>query len=685
MAAIGFGKKLYISSVGIILLTIFIIAGVNFYQTKKSFLAKGKAGIQSVSDVLSETIHLQYNVQKAKLASDMGMVKSKVRSSGKITFVTTRVAEIDARDIAGGGPVHLSLPKMVAGLKFMTDDYAILDNLGQFSDSELMFFQLAEDKLVKVSTSAPAIDGKRPIGLFYGEDSSAYKAIAAEKDAMVLGGSGHAATITLFSPFKDGFEGTLAGAFAISRPVLTPELSSLVKKITVNGKGYAFISDAAGNILTHPDKAYTGVNITDFQGGDALGKTREGFVSYEYKGDLFYAYVTHFEPWNLTFTVAVSQAELMAGVNAQILGSAAMSGAIALVLGLLIIALMNRQFMASMNGMADMAKAVATGDFKHSFAYEAKDAIHDTVDAMNGMVAELAQMIRDLNGGVGTLSEASGELNTIADQMSEGAQTSVDTVNSVASAAEEMSVNMDSVAAAMEEAATNIETVSQGTGHVRASIEDVAKNSVRTQDITAKAVDQARQTSERVQHLGRAAEQINKVTETIATISSQTNLLALNATIEAARAGEAGKGFAVVANEIKDLAGQTAAATEDIGENIRAIQDQIKGAVTEIQSISSTVHEINGFVSEASKAIEAQSATTGEIAENISQVSLGIHEVNENVAQSSGAAGQVARDITGVLEATRRINAFSDQVKEKAGILTGVMEQLAAMTKKFNL
>ena len=685
MAAIGFGKKLVISSVGIILLTILIIAGVNFYQSKKNFLAKGKAGIQSVSQVLTDTINLQYSLQKAKLESDMGMLASEVRAAGKITEVSTRFADIEARNVSGGGAEALKLPKLVAGFKFITDNYELVDKVGKMTDSELMVFQLAGDKLVKVSTNKTTPEGKRDIGLYYGADSDVYGVASSDTAQIVLGGKGAEATIQLFSPFRNELEDRKAGAFCISRRILTPELESLVKEITVNGKGYAFISDAQGNIITHPDKSYANVNVKTFEGGEAVAKTQKGFVSYKYKGDLFYAYVTYFKPWNLYITVAVSQAELMAGVNSQILGSSAMSGAVALVLGLLIISLINRQLMASMTGMSGMAKAVAEGDFQHSFTYEAKDAIRDTVEAMNGMVTNLAQMIRDLNTGVGTLRSASGELNTIADQMSDGAEASLEKVNSVASAAEEMSVNMDSVAAAMEQASTNIETVSNGTGQVRSSIEDVAKNSVRTREITAKAVGQARQTSERVQHLGRAAEQITKVTETIATISSQTNLLALNATIEAARAGEAGKGFAVVANEIKDLAGQTAAATEDIGQNIREIQEQIQGAVEEIQSISTIVHEIDGFVNEAAEAIEVQSVTTGEIAENISQVSMGIQEVNENVSQSSGVSSQVAQDVTGVLESTRQINAFSDQVKEKAEILAGVMQQLAAMTEKFKI
>ncbi|MCG8637754.1 MAG: methyl-accepting chemotaxis protein [Desulfobacterales bacterium] len=685
MSGIGFGKKLYISSIGIILLTILIIAGVNFFQTKKSFLAKGKAGIKSVSEVLENTVEVQYGLQKGKLESDLGMLITECTSSGKIMVVQSRTADINAVDSRTGETKQLTLPKLVAGLNFFTDDYGIVDKVGQFSDSEIMLYQFFDNKLIKVSTSVKLQDGKRPIGTYYSQDTDAFKTIRAEKDHLFLSGAGQDKTLTILSPFKEVMDNTLVGAYGIRLRVLTPDLEALVKKISVNGKGYAFISDRDGKILVHPAAAYKGKSVTDFEGGKDILETQKGFVSYTHEGDLFYGYMTYFKPWDLYFTVAVSEAELMAGVNRQILGSAAASGVIALIIGLLIIALMNRQLMTNMNGMAAMAKAVADGNFNHSFTYNAKDAIHDTVDAMNEMVTELAQMIRDLNTGVDTLSTASGELNLISDQMKTGTDSSVEKVNNVASAAEEMSVNMDSVAAAMEEASTNVETVSSGAGQMKAGLEEVVDNSAHTKKITNRAVEQARQTSGRVQQLGRAAEEINKVTDTINTISAQTNLLALNATIEAARAGEAGKGFVVVANEIKALAGQTADATDDIGQNIRDIQDQIQGAVSEIQNISASVQEIDEFVNQASESIELQSATTGEIAENISQVSLGIQEVSENVAQSSSVSGHVAREITEVLNTSRKISAFSGDVKQKAETLEGVMNQLTDMTRKFQI
>lgn len=685
MAKIGFGKKLYISSLGIILLTIFIIASVNFYQTKRSFLAKGKAGIQNVSDVLLNTIEVQYTLQKAKLGSDLGMLETESKSNGNAMVIQARTTDMDTFNVLTRETAKSTIPKLIFGLKFVTGEYEIVDKVGQFSDSEIMFYQLFDDKLIKVSTSAKGKDGSRLTGGYYPPSTVHYKSVITGDSIQLLSGKGRDKTLLLISPFRDAVDEKIVGAFGIQKSILTPDLENLVKKITVSGNGYAFLNDADGKILTHPDKAYHKMSVKDFIGGETILTTKTGFISYEHGENLFYGYVNYFKPWDLYLTVAVSEAELMAGINKQILSSVGVSGAIALVIGALIIGVMNRQLMNNMNGMATMAKEVAHGNFRYSFTYDAKDAIHDTVDAMNNMATELGQMIRELNSGVETLSTASGELNQISDEMSQGADTSVAKVNTVASASEEMSVNMDSVAAAMEEASTNVETVSTGTSQMRASIEEVAKNSAHTRDITQKAVEQAKQASERVRALGKAAEEIDKVTDTINAISSQTNLLALNATIEAARAGEAGKGFAVVANEIKDLAGQTAGATEDIAGNIKEIQTQIKGAVTEIQDISAIIHEINTFVNEAAAAIDIQSATTGEIAENISQVSLGIQEVNENVAQSSEVSSQVAQEISGVLETSQQISAFSSDLKQKAKILNEVMVRLGAMTEKFQI
>lgn len=685
MANIGFDKKLYIGSFGIIILTILIITYVNFRQSKSSFLSKGQTSIQNVSDVLLKTIQLKYNLQKEKIDSDMGSLIAESQSAGKTMVINARTVDMDIYDINTGKKGNVTLPKVIFGLEFITANHVIVDKVGQFSKSDIAIYQIHEDKLIKVSSSFKNKDGSRPIGEYYPSDTDVFKAVMADRPYMFLTKKGTEISMQHLIPFKETLEEKITGAYSITSKILTNDLVGLAKKVNVNGHGYSFVNSPKGEILIHPDEKYLSLKVQEFESGKDILKKKSGSITYGHNKKTYYAYTNYFKPWDLYFTVAVSKEELMAGVNRQIMTSAGISGVLALIIGALIIGFMNRQLMKNMNGMAKLAKEVAKGNFQYTFSYDANDAIKDTVDSMNEMVKGLAQMIKDLNSGVSTLSLSSGELNQIADQMSLGSETTVSKVNTVASAAEEMSVNMDSVAAAMKQASTNVEVVATGTQGMSSSIEKVSQNSNHTKAVTNKAVEQAQQASERVSALGRAAEEINKVTDTINSISSQTNLLALNATIEAARAGKAGKGFAVVANEIKELAGQTAGATEDIAKNILEIQNQINGAVTEIQEISQIINQINDFVNEAASAIELQSTTTNEISENINQVSLGIREVNENVNQSSDVSGQVAEEISIVLTSSQEINSFSSTVKEKAEVLNDVMLQLQGMTKNFKI
>jgi len=216
-----------------------------------------------------------------------------------------------------------------------------------------------------------------------------------------------------------------------------------------------------------------------------------------------------------------------------------------------------------------------------------------------------------------------------------------------------------------------------------ATISEIAANSEKARVISEQAGTHAHQLTVLMQQFSQAAQEIGKVTETITEISAQTNLLALNATIEAARAGEAGKGFAVVANEIKELAKQTAAATEDIKGKISGVQNTAGSAMSDIDLISTVINDVNALVSTMAAAIEEQSSITRDVTENITQATIGVHDANEQVAQTAAASHEIAQEISLVSSRMEEIRQGGKQVQASAAEMTTLANQLSAMIKRF--
>ena len=241
---------------------------------------------------------------------------------------------------------------------------------------------------------------------------------------------------------------------------------------------------------------------------------------------------------------------------------------------------------------------------------------------------------RAVGGIVGRVSSSATEFQATAQQMS--------------STANEAANQSSTVAAAAEEAASNVGTVAAAAEELGASVQEIGRQVQGSAGLAEKAVAEADQTGQLVRELSRTSARIGDMVSMISNIASQTNLLALNATIEAARAGEAGRGFAVVATEVKELASQTARATEEIAGQIGEIQGVTERAVTAIGSITGRIGEINSVAATIAAAVEQQGAATQEIVRNVSQASTGTTEVTRNVvglAQASDEAGAAASQV----------------------------------------
>ena len=283
----------------------------------------------------------------------------------------------------------------------------------------------------------------------------------------------------------------------------------------------------------------------------------------------------------------------------------------------------------------------------------------------------IGQMGEGLRKFFNGLRKDLGQIGQNAESVSAAAEELTATSTTMSANAEETSAQAGVVAAASEEVGTNVQTVATGSEEMSASISEISNNATQAATISNEAVEVANKTNETITTLGESSKEIGEVVKVITSIAEQTNLLALNATIEAARAGEAGKGFAVVANEVKELANQTAQATEEISNKVATIQSDTGNAVQAIEEISNVINKINDISSTIASAVEEQSATT--------------NEMSRNVAEAAKGVGEIAENISGVSTAAIETTQGSSQTNEAANELAKLASDLQGLVGKFKI
>ena len=331
--------------------------------------------------------------------------------------------------------------------------------------------------------------------------------------------------------------------------------------------------------------------------------------------------------------------------------------ALGLVISVVLSMLLVRSITRPVQRVREVLDRVAGGDLSVRAGETGGAEIGEVARSLDRTLDALGEVLTLVSDSAGRLAGASKKLTSGADAIADNARTAASQAEVVVASAGEVSYSVD--------------TVATGSSQMEAAIREISQNASEASRVANQAVGVAEETTRMVGKLGDSSQEIAAVVKLINGIAEQTNLLALNATIEAARAGESGKGFAVVASEVKELAQETARATEDISQRVQAIQADTAGAVEAIGQISTVIAEINDFQATIAAAVEEQTATT--------------NEMNRNVAEAAGSSRSIAHAITGLATGTQATNDRVAEAQQSAAELARMSDELQSAVRRFTV
>ncbi|WP_241911798.1 methyl-accepting chemotaxis protein [Telmatospirillum siberiense] len=465
-----------------------------------------------------------------------------------------------------------------------------------------------------------------------------------------------------------------------------------VRAIRYSGNEYFYIYAYDGKLLAHPfltdqEGSYDVAKKMIDAGGhhtidELIAQARRGggFVPFQWPkpGETEAAaklgYAEGFEPWGWMVGTGVYVDDVEVETRRALLEIAIAGVGALLVVGLIGV-VVARNIGRRVKSQADHMRKLADGDYESEVSV---DRGRDEIAAMAGTLEVFrVRMIENRNMAaareadqlrrakeaerIGALAkEFDNAVSTVLAALTGEAEALERDAAGMSSAAEVTSTRSMTVASAAEQASTNVQTVAAATEQLTASIGEISQRVTTSAEVAGQAVAEADKTNAHVRGLAEAAQRIGTVVSLINDIASQTNLLALNATIEAARAGDAGKGFAVVANEVKSLANQTARATDEISEQVSAIQQATDVAVGAIDGISGIIGTIRDSTSAIATAVDEQGGATQEITRNVHEASAGTTQVSEAIAEVTTAVTQTRGLSANVLEAAGKLRRECD-------------------------
>ncbi|MBN2280831.1 MAG: methyl-accepting chemotaxis protein [Candidatus Marinimicrobia bacterium] len=728
-------KILILTIVGVLLTSLLLLIVVFFQKEKISskVIAELKNNAYKETSIIAKNIHLMLNTQNEilmqKVNGDLNVADEILKNAGDIQFVNETLVWKAVNQYTNQASEH-KLPKFYVGNRWLGQNSNIniespfVDKIQNLVGGTCTIFQRMNDAgdMLRVSTNVKKLDGTRAIGTYIpaiNPDGKPNPVIEKVLQGQTYYGRAYVVNawyLTAYKPLFDKNKKVIGILYVGIKQESVEAIRKGIMDIVVGKTGYVFVLGGKGNqkgeVIIHKFPERVGQNIFNNQdadgkyyiqeiinGIDDLRDDQVFYVNYNWrrKEDLppenKISAIAYFKDWDWVIGVGAYEKDFMDTVEKVntdfnhmmlyflfgILLTVSIIGPVTIFFARKIA----RPIVDASHRLKDIAEG--EGDLTQRLNVYTRDEVGTMAKWFNLFVEKIQKIIQEISENTNTIAASGTELNIIAEELKKGINGTIEKSNTVSAAAEEMSSNMGNVTHAAITITDKLNTVSAGTEEMSSSINEIARNASKSTDITKNAVVQARNASNKVNELARAAKDMVKVTDTISEISEQTNLLALNATIEAARAGDAGKGFAVVANEIKELARQTAEATEEIAGQLHGVETTSQQTASEIANITNIINEIDNVVGAIAAAVEQQNATTRENARGINEISGNMGEIKSTIDQSSQASGQIANEIADVNDSTNEMGNSAAQVRNSSEELSRMVENLKFLVGQFKI